>query len=198
MSLKENLEMVKEELNSEEKFFEKAVITERFVKKYKNLLIVSVVGVIVIVSALAFYDANQSAKSKEANRAFTALQNDSKDEQSAMKLEQLNPALYDVWKLSQAMLAKDTETLKALSQSKTIAVSDMATYELAALNSDEKLLETYAYQQNAIYKDLALVESALLLIEKGEMEAAHQKLQSIPANSPVYELSSMLLHYGAK
>ena len=35
MSLKEELEMVKEELSSEEKFFEKAVITEKFVKKYK-------------------------------------------------------------------------------------------------------------------------------------------------------------------
>jgi hypothetical protein len=38
LSLKENINMVREELNSEEKFFEKAVITEKFVKKYKNLL----------------------------------------------------------------------------------------------------------------------------------------------------------------
>jgi len=35
LSLKQDIEMVKEELNSEEKFFEKAVLTERFVKKYK-------------------------------------------------------------------------------------------------------------------------------------------------------------------
>jgi len=45
LSLKNNIEMVKEELNSEEKFFEKAVITEKFVKKYKNLLIGSVIAI---------------------------------------------------------------------------------------------------------------------------------------------------------
>ena len=37
VSLKENIEMVKNELNSEEQFFEKAVQTERFVKKYKKV-----------------------------------------------------------------------------------------------------------------------------------------------------------------
>ena len=48
MSLKDNIEMVKEELNSEEKFFERSVITERFVKKYKNAIIASVVVIVLL------------------------------------------------------------------------------------------------------------------------------------------------------
>ena len=35
LSLKTDIEMVKDELTSEEKFFEKAVVTEKFIKKYK-------------------------------------------------------------------------------------------------------------------------------------------------------------------
>lgn len=198
LSLKENIDMVKEELNSEEKFFENAVKTERFVKKYKNMLIGAVAGVVIIVTAMALYSSNQDAKIEAANRAFSALQKDSTNKQAAAELEQVNPALFDVWQLSNAITSKDAPALKKLSKSKTVAVSDMASYELAALNSDVKLLENYAYQQNAIYKDLALVESAVLLIEKNEVEAAHQKLQGVTSNSPMYDLSRMLLHYGAK
>ncbi len=198
LSLKENIEMVKEELNSEEKFFENAVKTERFVKKYKNMLISGVVGVVVIVVALALYNANKEAKVEAANKAFSALQKDATDKQAAAELQQVNPALFDVWQLSNAIAKSDISVLKILSKSKTLVVSDLASYELAALNSDTKLLENYAYQQNAIYKDLALVESAVLLMEKNELEAAHQKLQSITSDSSMYGVSRMLLHYGVK
>jgi len=46
LSLKENIGMVKEELTAEEQFFEKAVVTERFVKKYKNVMIGSLVVIV--------------------------------------------------------------------------------------------------------------------------------------------------------
>ena len=62
LSLKENIDMVKQELNSEEKFFEKAVITEKFVKKYKNMMIASVVAIVVLVAANIGYEANEASK----------------------------------------------------------------------------------------------------------------------------------------
>ena len=62
--------MVKEELNSEEKFFEKAVMTEKFVKKYKNIMIGAVVAVVVLVSANLIYESNNNANIEEANMAF--------------------------------------------------------------------------------------------------------------------------------
>ena len=49
LSLQQELQMVKEELTSEEKFFEKAVVTEKFVKKYRKPLIGVVVAIVLIV-----------------------------------------------------------------------------------------------------------------------------------------------------
>lgn len=62
MSLKNDIEMVREELNSEEKFFEKAVVTERFIKKYKNVIIGSIAAIVVVVGANIAYDMNKASQ----------------------------------------------------------------------------------------------------------------------------------------
>lgn len=198
VSLKENIEMVKDELNSEEKFFESAVKTERFVKKYKNLLIASVVAVIVLVVVLAVYDATQRSRIADANEAFALLQKDANNSEAAARLKEKAPELYDVWALSNAVKNADEEALKTLSTSKAIAVSDIATYELAAMQRDVKKLDEYAYGQNAIYRDLALIESAVLLLQKSDIDAAHAKLKMLTPDSAMYKVAQMLLHYGVK
>ena len=100
LSLKQNIEMVKEELNSEEKFFEKAVMTERFVKKYKNIMIASVVAVVVLVGANIAYTQNQKTKMKSANVALHSLQSNPLDVDARANLKSLSPDLYTVWRYS--------------------------------------------------------------------------------------------------
>lgn len=97
MSLQENIKMVKEELNSEEKFFEKAVMTERFIKKYKKLMIASVITVVVIVGANIAYTANKESKIEAANIAFFNLQADPNNSAALNELKELSPNLHDVW-----------------------------------------------------------------------------------------------------
>ena len=46
MSIKENVDYIKSELSSEEKLLEGFVKSERFFKKYKNLLIALVVAIV--------------------------------------------------------------------------------------------------------------------------------------------------------
>ena len=74
MSLKENIEKVKDELNSEEKFFENAVKAERFVKKYRNAIIGGVSAVVVLVIANVLYEADKSATAEAANAVMARLQ----------------------------------------------------------------------------------------------------------------------------
>jgi hypothetical protein len=198
VSLKENLQGVREELSSEEKFFESAVKTERFVKRYKNPLIMTVIGIILLVAGMALYEANKSAKLDEANTAFLTLQSNPSDSQAAAQLQQLAPKLYDAWRFSQAMSSKDVKTLRELAASKTPVVSDLAAYEAAVAGADIKALEKYAADEQSIYRDLALFESAVILMEKNQIDAAHQKLRAISQNSPVYEPAQTLLHYGVK
>lgn len=195
MSLKENISMVKEELNSEEKFFEKAVITERFIKKYKNIMIASVVVIVLVVSANIAYNANESSKITAANIALTQLKTDAKDTNALNELKTLSPELYDVWMFSQATVNKDLETIKGLKNSKALIVSDLAKYELAA---DANSLDDYASKQDAIFRDLALVQSAVMLLNVNKIDEAHDKLSKISKESSLNKVVQALLHYGIK
>ena len=79
--------------------------------------------------------------------------------------------------------------------SKALLVSDLATYELA---NNAKLLNDYALKQNSIYRDLASVQSAILLIKDSKIDEAQTKLLKITEDSSLYKIAQALLHYGVK
>lgn len=198
MSFKEDIELVKEELSSEEKFFEKAVVTEKFVKKYKNMLIGSVVAVVVVVVADLGYEWNKAHTVAEANSALMKLEVNAKDKGALEKLQTLSPTLYDVWRYSQAVVAQDTQILKKLENSKTLLIGDLATYESAQATNDKAALEAYTQKQGAIYRDLAQIEIAILDIQNNKIEEAHSKLSMINSVSPLSNIAKALMHYGVK
>ena len=190
--------MVKEELNSEEQFFEKAVQTERFVKKYKNPLIGVVVAAVLLVGGSSIYKVTVQNKIDQSNAALNVLLANPSDAAAKAELKSLNPKLYDVWSLSTALKSKDQDALRSLQSSKALVVADMAEYELAAIEKNDQELESYAQKSNALLKDLAMLESAVLLMQKGDVDSAHAKLAMIDINSPVYQLAQSLTHYGVK
>ncbi len=54
--------MVRSELSSEEQFFEQAIVTERFIKKYKNVIVAIAVAIAVgVVGGVAYraYEENK-------------------------------------------------------------------------------------------------------------------------------------------
>jgi len=198
LSLKNDLEMVKEELNSEEKFFEKAVITEKFVKKYKNLMIASVIVIVILVSANIAYDINKQNTKDAANVALLELMNDASNEAALARLESLSPTLRDVWVYSQAVAKRDSVALESVKNSKDVIIADLASYELAVESKDIATLDSYALKQNSIYKDLAQIQSAVLLIQSGKTSEAQQKLAMISIDSSLAQVAASLMHYGVK
>ncbi len=198
MSLKENIEMVKNELNSEEKFFEKAVQTERFVKKYKKPLIGVITAAILAIAAGTAYNITTQNKIDQSNAALNVLMADANNQAAQEQLKTLNPKLFDVWSLSQALKSKDQEALRQLQSSKALVVADLAEYELSAIQEDEAGLQKYAQKSSALLKDLAVIETAVLLMDKGDKASAQAKLSMIDINSPVYQLAQSLAHYGVK
>lgn len=198
MSLKNDIEMVKEELSSEEKFFEKAVITEKFVKKYKNVIIGSVAVIVVIVAANIGYEINKQQTVSAANEALAELKKDAANTNVSSRLESLSPALHDVWSYSQAIATHNIDTLKKLSKSNTSVVNDLASYEVAQAQNSVQELDTYSSSEDAIFKDLAVIESAILLMNENKIEEAHDKLSTISSNSSMAEIAKLLSHYGIK
>jgi len=198
LSIKNDIEMLKEELSSEEKFFEKAVVTEKFVKKYKNVMIGSLVAVVALVGGNIAYEANKQSKITSANEQVALLNENPDNTQAQENLKSLSPNLYDVWKLSKAVADKDIASLKELESSKTSLVGDIAAYELSQNSKDISALDSYASKQDAIYKDLATLQSAIVLMNKGDIDSAHQKLSNISIGSSLGKISQALKHYGVK
>ena len=190
--------MVKEELSSEEKFFEKAVVTERFVKKYKKPLIAVVVAIVVFVAADIGYNINKQNTIDSANEALKELQSGKSNPAVETRLQALSPELHDLWAYSHAIAQHNVQELEKLKKSKTFLIGDMATYEAASQNADVAALQAYTERQKAIYKDLATVELAVLLMNSGKIDEAHTKLAAIGTDSPLYSVVKSLKHYGVK
>jgi hypothetical protein len=198
LSLKENIEMVKDELNSEEKFFEKAVMTEKFVKKYKKAIIGSIIAIVVIVAADIAYTVNEQNRVESANETLALLEKNPNDSVALARLETLSPALHDVWVYSQAIVNQNASKLKELHTTKALVINDTSVYETAQLSADKKALDTYAQKDDVIYKDLAYVMEAVLLLEDKKIEEAHAKLSLVALNSPLADVATALMHYGVK
>jgi len=198
LSIKNNIEMVRDELTSEEKFFEKSVITERFVKKYKNAIIGTVVAIVVVIGGNIAYDMNKESTVRAANEALNELQENSSNTQALSRLQSLSPDLYDVYSYSKAIADKDIGSLEKLKKSTAILIGDLAAYESAQSSNDTSKFDNYALKQDAIYKDLAQVQSAILLMNEGKNDKAHEKLLLISDSSSFAKVAKALLHYGVK
>ena len=198
LSLKDNIGMVKEELTAEEQFFEKAVVTEKFVKKYKNVMIGSVVAVAIVVAGNIIYNINKKSTLNAVNETLLSLEANPKNSEAVAKLESLSPVLHDVWLYSQAVAQQDAKTLEGLQNSKAPLISDLATYEAAQNKQDKAKLESYTQTQGAIYRDLAQVQLALILMNENKIADAHEKLRMISIDSPLASVAKALMHYGVK
>ncbi len=198
MSIKNDIDMVKEELNSEEKFFEKAVITEKFVTKYKKPMIGAVVAIVLVVGANIAYNIKEESRVTTANELLLKLQTDPSDKKSLVELKSVSPKLHDAWILSNSISNADKNGLKSIENSKAELVKDVSSYEFAQLSNDLKLLENYASKEGSIYKDLALVQSAVILMKNGNIEEAHNKLSYVSSSSPLSKIAIALSHYGIK
>lgn len=198
MSLKENIDMVKEELNQEDKLFETAVKTERFVKKYKMPLISFVVAVVAVLIGNSIYQLNLSQTISKSNAAYLTLLSSPSDTEANKVLKETNPELYDAWQLKVALADADEVKLEALRSSSSSVVADLASYELAALKKDKAALNEYALNQDAILKDMAILNEAVLLMKEGKTAEAKERLSLIDEDSSFKKMVALLQHYGVE
>ena len=198
LSLKENVEYIKEELSAEEKFFEKAVITEKFVKKYKKSLIAGLSAIVILALANVIYTQMEKNRIDEANAQLSKLQLDANNQAAQKKLKQLSPNLYEIWSYANAIATNNFAKMDEIKNKNLPILKDLATYESAQNKQDINQLQSYASKSNAIYRDLAIVQTAIIYMNQNKIEEAKEQLAQININSPLNEIVKVLNHYGVK
>lgn len=193
MSIKQNLETIKEEFKSDEKIFESAFKIERIFYRYKWIFI----GIVAILLILWIYtsikDILEEKNAQQASKIYAQLQQQDTPELFE-QLEKKAPNLAEFLRLRKAVQNGDEEALQKLSNSKNSFIADFAKYQNAMLKKDINELGLI----NGQFGDLAKFEQAFLLIQDKKIAQAQEILQAIPQNSSIKELSKLLSHYGAQ
>ncbi len=189
MSIKENVDYVKTELSSEEKFLENFVKGERFFKKYKTLIF-GFIAVIFIGIVAIFVKNNIDESNKfEANIAFNKVLENSNDSQALADLKEKSPQLYDIAIFLQAKNeSKQTNINVPL-------LKELSKYQTALANKSISELDNLSMQKDFLLKEFAIFNKALLLTNEGKFNEAKTSLALIPETSKAYELAKLLNHY---
>ena len=198
MGTKENIEYIKEELSSEEKFLESVIKAEKFFKKYKKPLLAIGAVLVLFIVGYSGYELKKEHDQKVANEALAKLLANPEDHKALETLRQKSPKLFTLYSYKVAVEKKDKKALEALVSSSDPIVSDLARYHLALLKRSDHDLGIYAGDKEAILRDLALLDEAYLLYGKKQSTKAHEELSKIDTKSPAAPFALLLGHYGVK
>lgn len=189
MSLKDNVDFVKQELNSEEKFLESFVKVERFYKKYKKVLIAAVA--IVIIGSIGYTVNNsiQASNKAKANLAFNKILDDVNDKEALASLKESSAKLYNVALYLQAKAGNEEVQVNER------YLKYLLEYEKALKTSNVEQLNTLSMQKDFLLKEFALFNKALIFTEQGKYDDARQTLNMIKKDSKVSDLVTLLNHY---
>ena len=189
MSIKENVDYVKTELSSEEKFLENFVRSERFFKKYKTLILSFIIIVIVGFIAVFIKTKIDESNKFEANLAFNKVLENNNDAKALADLKAKNKDLYEIALYLQAKKeAKIIETNVPL-------LKELSKYETALANKSITELDNVSMQSDFLLKDFAVFNKALFLANEGKFREAKTTLALIPQTSKAFELAKLLNHY---
>jgi hypothetical protein len=189
MSLKENVDLIKDGISTEEKFFESFFKVEKFWKKYKIAIIG--IGVIVIISLLGLQIKNYivTKNNMEANNAFNTLLENPNDAKAKAILKDKNLKL-----LQLAQYINSAKTGKSVNVNIKY-IKELAQYSVALENNDIAKIEKLRLNQDFLLEDYATFELALIQALNKEYSKAKNTLKTIPANSPVAQSSAKLQHF---
>jgi len=189
MSMKENVDFVKNELNSEEKFLEGFVKVERLYKKFKSLIIGLLVILVVAVIAFGINSYIEKKNTIAANIAFDKVVSNPDDKDALNTLKESNKKLYEVALYLQAK--KDGK----YPETEIPYLKELTQYQKALTNSDVSKLNDLSMQNDFLLKEFAIFNKALILVNEGKYKEAKIALNLIQKSSKASELSNLLQHH---
>lgn len=188
MSIKDDVNYIKNELSSEEKFLESFVKTERFFKKYKKLIfgliILAIVGSVVFLVKTKLDEKNLY----EANIALSNfLENGNQN--SLDELKEKNRDLYEI------ALYLDAKNEFKNADINLKYLKELLDFQVALLNSNQSNLDAVSKKADFLLKDYAIFNQALILVNNQKYAEAREILGKISQDSRAFELATLLKHY---
>ena len=188
MSIKDDVNYIKNELSSEEKFLESFVKTERFFKKYKKLIVVLIIAV--IIGSIAFL-VKTKLDEKNLYEANIALSNflENGTQNSLNQLKEKNRDLYEI------ALYLDAKNEFKNADINLKYLKELLDFQVALLNSNQSDLDAVSKKADFLLKDYAIFNQALILVNNQKYAEAREILGKISQDSRAFELATLLKHY---
>ena len=188
MSIKDDVNYIKNELSSEEKFLESFVKTERFFKKYKKLIVVLIISV--IIGSIAFL-VKTKLDEKNLYEANIALSNflENGNQNSLNQLKEKNRDLYEI------ALYLDAKNEFKNADINLKYLKELLDFQVALLNSNQSELDLVSKKADFLLKDYAIFNQALILVNNQKYAEAREILGKISQDSRAFELATLLKHY---
>ena len=188
MSIKDDVNYIKNELSSEEKFLESFVKTERFFKKYKKLIVVLIIAV--IIGSIAFL-VKTKLDEKNLYEANIALSNflENGNQNSLKQLKEKNRDLYEI------ALYLDAKNEFKNADINLKYLKELLDFQVALLNSNQSELDLVSKKADFLLKDYAIFNQALILVNNQKYAEAREILGKISQDSRAFELATLLKHY---
>lgn len=187
MSLKENVSYIKDEISTEEQFFENFFKIEKFYKKYKKVILTVVLAGVLGGIGVVIVDFVNQKNAVVANEAYSKVLLNTSDNGALNELKSANEELYNI-ALFQISQEKATATNVAY-------LEDIASYNKAVAKGDIIALDGMIMNQNFLLKDFAVLSKTLILIEKKEYKKAKDTIARIDEKSRVLPLANMIKHF---
>ena len=187
MNLKENIDYIKKEIGIEEKFLENFVKLERIYKKYKVIIILSIIIFIVIFSYFKIEENINNEKKVKANIAYNLLLKDSNNTVALNQLKENNINLYEIF----VFLNSKNHNINI----NTPYFKELAIYKNALENNNIKELENVLISSDFLLKDYAFFNKALLEAKNENFEASKKTLKQILPTSSISNIANWLRHY---
>lgn len=189
MGLKENIQVVKKEISTEEQFLEGMIKSERFFKRNKKYIFSAVALIVLGVSGYTIDTLMTEQRLKASNEAYTMLLKDANNTSAQETLKQKNPKLYMMFLFETALLKGDVEALKEVALSKeNPIVADVAVYQLSQLDLNSTL-------KGELMSGMVLLQEGYALLKEKKVDEARLKFAQINANSPLKQIAKNLEHY---
>lgn len=195
MSAKEDIEYIKKELDTEEKFLSGIAHAERFWKKFKKPLIG--VASAFFIGIVGFYAFNtyEDSRINAANVALNKLLANPSDTAALDELKSKDAKLFEVYKMYTAASGNKIGELNELASSKAMFVSELSSYQAAALEKSASKLSAIANDKNALLHELATIDIGVLSLQKDDKKAAGATFAKIPQESMVKPEAIALEHF---